>query len=480
MKRNLSIVAAILVFSALAYAYMARDQVKNLEEFAELTASDPLFYSPFFDHESFMRSVNLLKESEARLKRSAIENIEKADADYSDTFARVLRDHELFPIAFLSSLDVTTAATDGFLADKSERNATKLIEAYERSADEYLKAARSGVEVFDTITSYVRANRPLLYFFVDSFTSTSLVSKDYRLIEKNALALKDEVERRKDCLYGRGSCEVASPVPDTREFFEALEEKEPAHNDETAAFVLTTLPGQSGKQEVRGPYPATSSCWGEDDKESWLYVVYVTKEDAPIRAMPKVTDINYYRLISASSTDSISQAVSAKGLKFYSQLETTTYECTDLTFYPRLLSLDLAKKNLESSSTTVEEMSDQIAYQRLAENQFGALAPAYVALASYTDLLEASQHTAASFILSPQFLFTTRSAYSLTFMPFARSIWRLEDRPKYLHNQEDREKTGMRDGFSTYEELKAQGFSDELIRSSHLNQYELIDSITND
>lgn len=407
-----------------------------------------------------------------------IANIEKADADYTDTFVALFRENELFPTSFLEQLEPVSVATEVFLKDRTPDNARKLIKSYERASEEYLKAARSGTAVFDKISSYVRPNRPLLYFFVDSFTSTGLVARDYNLIEKNAQALVSEVEHRKECLAGKGSCEPAKEA-DIAGFFADLNQ-EIDFTNETIDFVKTTLPGQGGQKEVRGPYQATSSCWGEDNGSYWLYLIYVTKPDRPTYVMPKVVDRNYYRLVSASSTDSISQAVIAKGFSFYSQLETTTYECTDLTFYPRLLALDTIKHHLEDSDLTSTAIEDDITYHRFAENQFGVLGSAFLALASYTDLLESSQHTEKSFVISPQFLFTTRSAYALTFMPFARSIWRIDEKPTYLHSQKDREQTGMKSGFVTYSELKEQGYTDEKIRSSHLNQSELIDSIKND
>ncbi len=478
-KNILLIILLSLGMLAIAFLYFDKNiSEQSLEKFATLTESDPLFYSPFFDHEAFATSLEALKKSEDALKSSIIANITAADAEYTSTFVRIYEEHDLFPHDFLKELGSVSLATEAFLEDRSTQNAEALIASYERASDAYLASAQSGTAVFDAIDSYTRSNRSLLYFFVDSFTSTNLVRSDYELIEKNALALIEEVERRKDCLYGKNSCEGNSK-PKEDDFFTALSTTTELTSSE-ALFTASTLPGQSGQndlREVRGPYPATSSCWGEDNGSHWLYLVYITREGRPPYVMPKLVDQNYYRIVYPSSTDPISEAVRSRGLSFYSQLETTTYECTDLTFYPRLLALDLVKKHAEENQVSEAELANDPRYQLFAENQFGVLGPALSVVSSYTDILEASQHTSNNLVISPQFLFTTRSAYSLTFMPFARSIWRIEETPRYLHPQEDRAQTGMRDGFMTYTELKAKNYSDEAIRAAHLNQQELINSV---
>lgn len=480
-KIGLLLISCLILSS---WFFLYNDQDENtainseiaLQEFAKLTAADPLFYSPFFDYDSFQAGIVALEQAETELKDSVIANLKTADANYSKTFIDLFQEHKLFPTDFLIELTLVSKATEAFLANTNHDQAKKLIAAYEAALTAYLDAAKSGVAVFEKINSYTNPNRPLLYFFVDSFTSVKLVAEDYRLIEKNALALQLEIERRKACLSGEGSCEVIRPTKAVNDFVAALS-LEPNLDANTTEFIKNNLPGQNNPHTIRGPYPTQSSCWGKDNGSYWLYLIYSSRENYPDFAFPKLVDQNYYRIVSPQEQDTFSQAVRALGLNFYHQLETTTYECTDLTFYPQLLTYDFIKKEIEEGRLTNEELLASDKYRLLINNQFGLLGPAFSALALYTDILEASQNTESKLTVSPQFLYTTRSAYSLTFMPFASSVWRLDEYPRYLHPQHTRPQTDASKNFYTYTELTLQGYSDETISSAHISQIELIESL---
>jgi hypothetical protein len=130
----------------------------DLEKFVQLTTADPLFYSPFFEGEAFRHSIDSLKASEARLKATAIKNIKADNAPYSETFAGILEQHPLFPLAFLEALPSVSEATDTFLENPTARNAQTLLKTYERASKAYSDAAKSNVEVFAKIASYTKSD----------------------------------------------------------------------------------------------------------------------------------------------------------------------------------------------------------------------------------------------------------------------------------------------------------------------------------
>lgn len=475
MRKN-TIVALLILGCALIAFQVLHTPSRNIEGFATLTKADPLLYAPFFDVAAFNAGVQTLAAAEDRLKATAVNNILEDDADYTETFTRIFTTHRIFPQTFLESLSAVSEATDTFLAAPTPEGAHALIEVYKTASAAYQAEAHAALEVFAEIESYTRPDRPLIYFFVDSATSMYRVRDDYRLIARNADALVDEVARREACVLGTGSCEAARQASDTSAFFDALTTT-PDTTGAPVDFIQSTLPRADKARTVRGPYPAPSSCWSGSNPH-WLYLVYAPEDTGALSVMPKLIGENYYRRVSPAGTDAISKAVVARGLSFYSQLETTTYECTDLTFYPRLLALDFVQKHIDDSITTHETASADATYRLLAENPFGLLGPAFQVLATYTDLLEASQHTEGRFVISPQFVYTTRSAYALTFMPFASSVWRIDEMPQYLLSREEYERLGAQRSYVSYSTLRSEGYTDDEIRKAHISQTELIESIS--
>lgn len=466
------LVASVCVFALVVFL---QPKAVNVDEFAALTRTDPLFYSPFFDAEGFSASIRALKESEARLKRTALANIKENARPNSAAHLSLLQQYELFPHQYLFALADIPPATEVFLSKPTPEGARKLIALYERAAKEYEKAGAEGLAALEDMKEASPPNRPLLYFFADSATSLDIVKNDYHLIQKNGVALQEEVARRKACLLGEGACEVLATPRDTADFLSALETPAPNLEQSTARFVKETLPQIHPEQTIRGPYPVASSCW-QGEAPHWLYLIY-TKEGIQ-KVLPKLATQNYYLLVPKNASDALTQAFTDAGHVFYSQPEATTYECTDLTFYPRLLALDFVQTQIDTKLISKEGVSSNPELTLFARNQFGVLAPALNLLASVTDLLETSQRVSTDNVLSPELLFVARSAYSLTFMPFAQSVWRIDEQPTYLLSEEEHSRIQAPPQFKTYTELKAYGFTDEEIRGSHVNQKEFIESLS--
>lgn len=436
----------------------------GLDAFTALTQEDPLLYAPYFDTAPFTAAVRELRDADNRLRDIAIENITKKDASYSATYASLIKNHALFPTDFLAILPALSKDTEAFLAEPNAQRALRLLDSYDRAADAYSAAASSTLAVFAAIDEYVPKDQPLLFFFTDSVTSARIVHEDMKRVYENGLALKADSAARRACLLGTGEC-IARTAPETSPLPSSAQT---IPSDSVRTLIRSTLPFRDTEQEVVGPFAVTSSCWQPENTAWNMYAVFGTK-DGTTRMMPKLAETSYYRRISPNATDPISTALTAQGLGYYSQIEGTTYECTELSFYPRLLALSYAvRENIHETA---------LEHAALLRNPFGQLAPALYSLASFTDLLTLSQKLETEFILSPHFLYSTRTAYGLTFMPYAASVWRTDATLTYLVSPEARAHIRAESPFVTITTLLREGYSEDAIRAMQINQQDFIEGL---
>ncbi len=464
-QKNIGLIISLVLITLGGIVFSMRHPAAGLDAFTELTKNDPLLYSPFFDHAAFTSAVDNLEKSEQVLKKTALGNLATISAAYGPEYAQLIRNHPLFPTGFLKLLPSVSQATESFLVNPSARNARKLLARYDDASKAYEKNALSMKQAFDIIDARVPDDYPLMYFFTDSATSLQIAQRDFDLIYKNSLALKQDIEERKGCLSGKTACPV---VPQKTIDAQVIAQTQPTTTTiKNTDFILNNLPLKTSDRTIAGPYTVSSSCWDSSDGNHDLYAIY-SKKNGMTSVLPKLADQNYYRMVPKSAMDKIGKAVIDKGLSFYNQPEATTYECTDLTFYPKLLTLDYLNthQNLSPSQQSL-----------LWNNQFGLIAPALQSLADFTHLLETSQRASHDFVLSPQFLFITRSAYSLTYLPFADSVWRIDEDPQYLITRENYDRMNAPKAFQTLTQLKQAGFSDDAIKNAHINQRELIESL---
>lgn len=464
-QKIIGIFISLVIIGIGGIVFSTHRPANGLDGFIELTKNDPLFYSPFFDATAFASAVENLEKSEQVLKKTALGNLATISAAYGPEYAQLIRNHPLFPTDFLKLLPSVSQATEEFLENPTARNARKLLARYDDASQAYEKNALSMKQAFDVIDARVPDDYPLMYFFTDSATSLDIAKYDFDLIYKNSLTLKQDIEERRLCLSGEAPCPVvAQKTIDTQVIAQTQPVTKPTKNTD---FIFKNLPLANADRTIAGPYTISSSCWDSSDGNHDLYAIY-SKKNGVTSVLPKLADQNYYRMVPKNAMDKIGKAVIDKGLSFYNQPEATTYECTDLTFYPELLTLDYLNSNKDLSPSQ---------QTHLWNNQFGLLAPALQSLADFTNLLETSQRASHDFVLSPQFLFITRSAYSLTYLPFADSVWRIEENPKYLITRENYDRMNAPKAFQTLTQLKQAGFSDDAIMKAHINQRDLIESL---
>jgi hypothetical protein len=454
--------------------YRLKITTAELDAFKELTKNDPLFYSPFFDTPAFISAVDNLEKSEQVLKKTALNNLATISAAYGQEYSDLIRNTPLFPTNFLKLLPKIAQSTDDFLANPTRTKARTLLSQYEHAQSAYEDNARMMTEAFAEIDAHIPDDRPLFYFFTDSATSLKIVQSDFELIYQNSLALKTEIQSRRDCLSGKQPCPVTTAKTLSSEIITQATPVIPSGKN--TALISETLPFTNMNRTVAGPYIISSSCWSDAKKEQQMYAIYSEKNGAT-SVLPKLADENYYRLVSSQVTDAIGKAIREKGLSMYNQPEGTTYECSDLTFYPEILKRDFLHNEMTKNNVSTETITSSQNYAHLWNNPFGILTPALQSLADYTNLLETSQRIGTDFVLSPQFLFITRSAYSLTYLPIADSVWRLETQPTYQIARDDYIRMNTRKPFATLTELQKRGISNEDIKKAHVNQWDLIESL---
>lgn len=459
-KATLAIFFVILSFWA--WFSFAHKNTPGLKAFEKLTREDPLLYSPFIDEE-FEDAVREIDSSEKRLRGTVIETIQNRKDKRFSEYVETLRRHTLFPSEFLSTLPKISKLTEDFLDTPNSRKAGRLLDMYEKAVDAYIASASSTLDIFTKTKTGISMNPPY-YFFVESGTSEEIVQKDFEKIYTNGLKLKEEIDRRRRCLFENTDCDIREMTQNREDLSNEIQNIDDTNPN--AQLIKEHLPFIRIEQEISGPYLVSSACWKGSPHA--LYAVYGTIDGKRV-FIPKLVNESYFRILSATDKDLISTKLREKGLSFYSQPETTTYECSDLTFYPRIMTLDFLHSH-NIATTSVE-------YKSLMENQFGVIAPALNSLALFTDILEMSQRVESNFVIFPGFLYTTRSAYSLLYMPYAKSVWRTEDTLTYMMTEEELTATQVQFPFLKLSEVRERGFSEEQIKNSFINQKEFLETI---
>jgi len=475
-KKNIFLSLILLTIIALAFSFWFKFNEERkarfgLDGFYELTQKDPLFYSPFLDTEGFEAAIKKLKEEEAELKKVLITNMEAEE--YKEEYVPILNEHNLVPYQLLNNLILINQKTEDFLKIPSKELANELLSLYDLAADSYLAAASSQIKILEKITEGKES--PYFFFMVNSISSSQVIEDDYRLIKENGYQLKKEITKRRSCLLEKEDCQALIKIKDNSSFLALLENEEFDLEGENVDFIRNGLSTFSIIEEIRGPYKIKSRCWQKNENsEHWLYLIYY-KEKGEIAVYPKLASQNYYRPIPPETKAKIYQALSKRGIKFITQIETASYECMDLTYYPQILTLDFLKRQVEKGLISEKELEENLDYKLLIENQFGLLTPVINSLVrdfKVTRLIQAAHETT----IVPEYLLTTRTNYSLFYFPFSKSIWRINQKLEYFVPPEEMpENTTF--PFITLNELRKMGYNETEIKKFHVlpeEQFEMI------
>ncbi len=475
MKKTLILCFILVIFGLGLFLYLSNRDKPDLEGFYDLTLKDPLFYSPFFEAEEFEKAIGGLEKTEKEFRRVIIENTAAGNFPQKYYYIQIFQENTLFPFQFLKQLSSINQKTKELIENPSVGRAKELLNLYDRAADAYLREASTRVGIFEKIKGLEEKEGEYhnqYFFFVDSATSIETVKNDFLLIQNNGYKLKEEVQKRKNCLLGKTPCWAPSQAGEVNGFIESLEANFELKGKNVDS-VKDSLPNYSIHPiEVRGPYKTTSSCWQNPASENWLYLIYPRDTDKNL-IIAKLANQSYYYKINHQINHPIQRALSEKGLDFCDQLETTYYECMDLTFYPRLLVLDFLKKRLETGITSKEELTKELNYELLAENQFGLMAPAINLISEILESRKNIQILTKEYPSAPAFIFSIETSYSIFYFPFAKSIWRINEQPQYAVS-EDEIPVNKSPQFITLNELERLGYSEKEIKNFQVNFAEFV------
>lgn len=420
MGKRWQVIAAALAVLAFAAGFAQIASVRReagLNSFIRLTKEDPLLYSPFLDPKAADAAIRAFRDLDQQIRDATILRIEAGG--YGEDFEEyipIIEEMRFMPSLFLEDLVQASSATKAFLEDPTRKRAEMLLAKYRKAAGSYRQDASRHLAVLRALENM--EDRPLVLFQVDSITSSDVITGDLRTILKNADALLREISARKACLRGIRTCPApAAPDGRTARFLELA--RASANPDlsqdeqENAAFIASMLRHSfeeaGGRSiDIRGPYRVESPCWESRDRGHWVYVYAAKREHGDVPYVKLATQ-NYYR----RGKDGESS--------FVFQPEAASYQCMNNAVIPQALALDrLAGKG---EPYTEED-------RLFMENQFGTLPSILEAMRTRYSLLHLQQIQEPP--LHPRHLFLTRSPYSLFYMPYARSVWRIDAQPQYF------------------------------------------------
>ena len=452
----------------------------NLEGFYNLTKEDPLFYSPFLESKEFRMSLERLKEAEKQLKEVSIESyIRNKDPEAIETsyYIKTLREVTIFPYQFLGSLILVNQATDDFLENPSIEKGHQLLVLYEGAANFYLQEISGLINVIEAIEEKQRKELILL---VDSQTNLDIILVDYKIIRQNAYALKEEIDQRKKCLEGGTDCSRLKKEHSIDYFLQLLEKNFSPQKElkPEVELVRHTLHVIFPEGEVKDPYKIESSCWESPDNNHWIYLIY-QKSEGESSVIFKLAEQNYYIKTKIPPQGKREQAIAEKGLDFSPIIETHHYNCTNLIFYPHILTLDFLKKQIKQQAIKAEQLIKEREYTLLIQNQFGLLPPAINKISSVLNFHAQQVRWEDNYYPPLNYLYGgMESAYSLFYLPYARSVWRLDEKLRYLSLKEEKVFVAEADKrFYTLSELKDMGYSKVEIKKFHINLIELLEDL---
>ncbi len=458
--------------------FVKTEKQPNVEGFYKLTNEDPLFYSPFFDGDNFEKAINDLEEEDKGFRNTIVKNIEATTTPQSNHYISTFKENSLFPFKFLKNLSPVNQETKIFLENPSIEQGQKLLKIYDKAADAYIQEVSSKVNLFEKIANIGKQENGYGYdqyfYFVDSVTSFERVKDDYLVIQENGYKLKNEIERRRNCLLGKESCQLLFKTKDNSAFINLMG-AEFNLKGENVDFIKSLLPNYSiYPSEATGPYKIESSCWQNSGSENWLYLIY-TKNNGKNWAVPKLANQNYYYKVEEQVKNPIYQALLKKGLDFCDQMETTYYECMDLTYYPQLLTLDFLKKQMEAGKISKGNLEKELDYKLLIENQFGLITPAINFISEVLNSRKNIQIILRNQLINPASVFSMETSYSIFYFPFAKSIWRIDKQPQYTVPRTDI--LNVPPQFITLDEVEKLGYSKGEIKKFQVNFVDFIASL---
>lgn len=438
----------------------------------ELTRVDPLFYSPEVSVEELTASIEKLKEAELNVTNGLTKRLNEKTVQGADDTRPLeqIAQNGFLPIKYLAELVNTLSVTENFFEEPTALHGLQMLRASRTAARAYTAEIDSLTHLLETLPKEEYSYKKFIQF--GSYTDIETLSYDLALIRNNAVALLNETNGRLRCftlLYCKGLLPKPEYKANTRDYtrpsisdFDILSEK-------NIANVVS-----SENAQRTGPYIIESACFID------AYVpFYIFKSDG-IGFMPKQANENYYHdirvMLDRNPDNAYARALMDTGISFDDQPESTEYRCTDLTYWATLSTIDYLHTVQERSDVTTThavatlldsfyknpQLEDNQKNILIIENKMidmpGMLTYISNSLESY------AIHSKYYDKVEPFYLIGMRSAYSLTYNTFSKSVWRINRRPRLTLGKIEH----ISNVYTTYHSLR-EIYSDDEIKEFNLN-----------
>jgi hypothetical protein len=360
----------------------------------------------------------------------------------------------LFPLGLLQTLPKIKKFTDSFLENPSSFRGFQLLGAYKEAVEQYKKSIALHLKALQNLfeENPRLASSKTKTFFLGSGTNLEIVKQDFLLIQENSEVLEKEIKKRENCLWG-GECSEDNQGRDPSSRSET-----PRPKKEPNLLPPTLISPFPEPYKILGPYFTESGCWGfEPDGKPKIETFYIFIKDKKI--MPRLaTEAYFIDYQAAAERWEGARIFLERGISYVIQSETADYQCPDLTYWPELLGL--ARKEIGAG-----EPNKELARRLAEENKLWTLPYFLERVAAFMDFMILNQELEKK---SPSLIYIlqARTNYSIVFMPFAKSVWRLNQNPQYLEPAS----APLGTMYKTYKDLKKMGLADEEIEKFNISQ----------
>ena len=422
---------------------------RELRPFYDLTISDPLFAAEGLDLDNALNAIEAIEVTTQKLQ----EFWQKSHRGFCFWYPF---SETLHPFRFLRKFLECEREIRHFLANPSLENAEKLLHLYNKTGDALIADldAYSGALKALLKMEGIEFESSIFYFHSNAVTVKEFISS-IEMINENALMLRSEVRQREKILKNAEVREVAR-FSDRDNYMTALKDSGPGLSqeylymqkleEENAPPILERygpiyyeLPHLDGNPRVhrfqayvmKGPYPGVKYLSISLTDQRY----FLKLQDTPKEVSEKQSHFDNRNKV-------IYEPLMKRGINYWHQSATSFYSVMDLGYYSDLATIVDSKWRrpfLDARQLLIQKSSlfDLILWNGWTHERI------YLQMTGV--------QAGVNKLSSPLYSFVARSYPSLYYLPFNKSVWRLE---KPLHFLGSR--FGKGGVYSTYEDLKSE------------------------
>lgn len=429
---------------------------KNLLNFYQVTLEDPIFASHNINESELEKSINLIDKHQSSF-------LEKFNVE-----------EEIVSTEFLRAVIQVSKSQEAFMGNVSLESANNLIKNQEEAQGVYLESISRLQKSLQLLGG---EEKKYSFVNISSRTTDEIIASDLELMKKNGEALRAEINERKKILTGDTDY-TRSPKNILADFY--VEKTLPSN-----LIPRERLPESLGVFD-NNLYLVKTGCFGNFDSKTPFYISILNSQDAGPIIRFKSAQENYYAKLSENIP--IEKELIEKGLNWRIIQEGNTYRCNELEYQADLLMMYefftqnkepiLHKLNIDqkeehrlfekevfqSSVKNIEHLEllskiyfnaylkevDSVLYKNKNQSYINELLERHLFIKNRMSSLEKIFNTNLHFlnltrraekglILYDPRMFdhfsVTRSSYSLVFLNFSGSVWRIPEGPTYLSRE---------------------------------------------